>query len=87
MSPDDTLDMNVQRSDTEVDEVRPVFSAEPLTNPGDGSLTFYVNAIEMMRFQADGKIFVRGQQVDDNQMIYAQFREWLEQVRKDAGLT
>ncbi len=32
----------------------------------------------MLRFDHDGKVFVRGEQVDDNQGIYMHFRRWLE---------
>ncbi len=33
---------------------------------------------EMMRFDDDGKVYVRGEQVDDNQGIYMHFRRWLQ---------
>jgi len=33
---------------------------------------------EMMRFDHDGKVYVRGEQVDDNQGIYMHFRRWMQ---------
>jgi len=33
---------------------------------------------EMIRFDHDGKVYVRGEQVDDNQGIYMHFRRWMQ---------
>ena len=51
--------------------------------PGDGkpsgSIIFLLaDGREMMRFDDDGKVYVRGEQVDDNQDIYMHFRRWLQ---------
>ncbi len=51
--------------------------------PGDGkpsgSIVFTLaDGREMIRFDHDGKVYVRGEQVDDNQGIYMHFRRWLE---------
>ncbi len=52
-------------------------------SPGEGqpagSIIFKLaDESEMMRFDPDGKIYVRGEQVDDNQGIYMHFRRWLQ---------
>jgi hypothetical protein len=52
-------------------------------SPGNGepsgSIAFLLaDGREMMRFDHDGKVYVRGEQVDDNQGIYFHFRRWLE---------
>lgn len=52
-------------------------------NKQDTPLTIVIGSSkEMMRFEADGRIFVRGEQVDDNKEVYKAFREWLESVNK-----
>jgi hypothetical protein len=51
-----------------------------------GCLMFYVGTQTVIKFQPDGKVFVRGEQVDDNKVIYAQLCEWLSLVRSEAGL-
>ena len=52
-------------------------------NPGNGeppgSLQFLLaDGREMMRFDHDGKVYVRGEEVDDNREIYRHFRRWLQ---------
>ena len=52
-------------------------------SPGNGapsgSIVFELaDGSEMMRFDDDGKAFVRGEQVDDNQGIYMHFRRWMQ---------
>ncbi len=43
-----------------------------------GSIIFRLaDGREMVRFDHDGKAYVRGEQVDDNQDIYLHFRRWL----------
>ncbi len=36
------------------------------------------DAREMIRFDHDGKVYVRGELVDDNQGIYMHFRRWMQ---------
>ena len=44
-----------------------------------GSIVFLLaDGREMMRFDHDGKVYVRGDEVDDNQGIYMHFRRWLQ---------
>ena len=44
-----------------------------------GDLVFLLaDGREMIRFDDDGKVYVRGEQVDDNQGIYMHFRRWLQ---------
>ena len=52
-------------------------------SPGDGkppgNIAFLLaGGREMLRFDHDGKVYVRGEQVDDNQEIYMHFRRWLQ---------
>jgi len=52
-------------------------------SPGNGkpsgSIVFQLaDGREMIRFDDDGKVYVRGEQVDDNQGIYFHFRRWLQ---------
>ncbi len=52
-------------------------------SPGEGSppgcLRFLLaDRQEMMRFNHDGKVYVRGEEVDDNREIYRHFRRWLQ---------
>ncbi len=52
-------------------------------SPGNGkpsgSIIFnLVDEREMIRFDDDGKVYVRGEQVDDNKDIYFHFRRWLQ---------
>jgi hypothetical protein len=52
-------------------------------SPGNGEVSGDIvfqmaDGREMMRFDDDGKVYVRGEQVDDNQGIYMHFRRWLE---------
>ena len=43
----------------------------------DGSIIFSLaNGTEVIRFDPDGKCFVRGEQVDDNVMIYREVVRW-----------
>jgi hypothetical protein len=51
--------------------------------PGDGQpqgsiILFLADGREMMRFDPDGKIYVRGEQVDDNLAVYLHFGRWLQ---------
>lgn len=51
--------------------------------PGDGEpsgdiIFKLADGREMMRFDHDGKVYVRGEQIDDNQGIYMHFRRWLQ---------
>lgn len=51
-------------------------------SPGDGappgSIIFRLaDRREMIRFDHDGKVYVRGEQVDDNHEIYRHLRRWL----------
>ena len=52
----------------------------------DGNRLTFLNgpsseANEVLRFNEDGKVFVRGELVDDNKAIYEAFKEWLEKCR------
>ena len=52
-------------------------------SPGDGKpsgsiICLLADGREMMRFDHDGKVYVRGEQVDDNLGIYMHFRRWLQ---------
>ena len=55
-------------------------------SPGNGAPSGSIvielsDGSEMIRFDHDGKVYVRGEQVDDNQGIYMHFRRWLELSR------
>ncbi|KKM14367.1 hypothetical protein LCGC14_1706830 [marine sediment metagenome] len=59
------------------------FGGNVTISPGSGepsgSIVFELaDGREMMRFDDDGKVYVRGESVDDNQGIYMHFRRWLE---------
>lgn len=44
-----------------------------------GNIAFLLeDGREMLRFDDNGKVYVRGEQVDDNQEIYTHFRRWLQ---------
>ena len=43
-----------------------------------GKICFLCGGDEVMRFEPEGKVFVRGEEVDDNQEVYLAFRRWLE---------
>jgi hypothetical protein len=45
--------------------------------PDEGDIRFDSKGIEMMKFCPDGKVYVRGEQVDDNQEIYKTFLTWM----------
>lgn len=45
--------------------------------PGGSIIFEQANGEEAMRFDGDGKVFIRGEQVDDNIEVYAAFRYWL----------
>ncbi len=40
---------------------------------------------EVLRFEPDGSVYVRGEQVDSNMTVYANFRAWLEQANPGPG--
>ena len=46
-----------------------------------GSVKFFTGkdgeSTEVLRFDPDGKVFIRGEQVDSNHIVYEIFREWL----------
>lgn len=46
------------------------------------NLSLWVGDKEMMRFEPDGRIFVRGEQVDDNKAVYEEFLRWLQRATK-----
>ena len=51
----------------------------PGSGKPSGSIKFLLaDGREMMRFDDDGKVYVRGEQVDDNQGIYMHFRRWMQ---------
>lgn len=56
-------------------------------NPNrEGGIVFRLaDGAEALRFNPDGSVFVRGEQVDDNRAIYEEFEAWLSksQVRED----
>jgi hypothetical protein len=44
-----------------------------------GNIVFLLaDGREMIRFDHDGKVYVRGELVDDNQGIYMHFRRWMQ---------
>lgn len=44
----------------------------------DGDIIFQLaDGLEFIRIQGDGKVFIRGEVVDDNKSIYKAFAEWL----------
>ena len=43
----------------------------------DQRIAFCVGATEVMSFEANGDIFVRGEKVDSNQAVYEEFLAWL----------
>ena len=43
----------------------------------DPPLIFMTCGEEILRLDPEGRIFVRGKQVDDNDKVYAAFRQWL----------
>ena len=44
-----------------------------------GNIVFLLeDGREMLRFDDNGKVYVRGEQVDDNQGIYFHFRRWMQ---------
>lgn len=47
-------------------------------NAPDGDIFFYrADGSIAMHFRADGKVFIRGEEVDDNKAIYQEFLTWL----------
>ncbi len=51
----------------------------PGTGKPSGNIVFILaDEREMIRFDDNGKVFVRGEQVDDNKDIYMHFRRWLQ---------
>lgn len=54
------------------------FDASAVTLPSQGHLVFMgVGAEEYVRFEPGGKVYVRGELVDDNKEIYEQIKRWL----------
>ena len=54
-------------------------TVSPGNGEPSGNIVFLLaDGREMMRFDDDGKVYVRGDQVDDNKGIYMHFRRWLE---------
>lgn len=50
----------------------------PGSGKPSGSIVFTLaDGREMLRFDQDGDVYVRGEQVDDNQDIYLHFKRWL----------
>lgn len=43
----------------------------------DANIVFSCDTEEIMRFESDGKIYIRGECVDDNHKVYAAMREFL----------
>jgi hypothetical protein len=43
----------------------------------EGDFTFTVGKTDFITLCPDGRVFVRGEQVDDNKEVYAAFRQWL----------
>ena len=70
-------------SDNTEDKVLNIRENMEVTNENYGVMTFQgpePDSIEYLRFQPDGKVFVRGELVDDNQKIYESFKAWLDRV-------
>jgi hypothetical protein len=44
----------------------------------DGDIIFYTGDNERMRLGADGTITIRGEVVDSNVTVYAEFKRWIE---------
>ena len=49
-----------------------------------GSIQFLVESGEVLRFEHDGRCFVRGEQVDDNQEVYRILKLWLATIKQPA---
>lgn len=60
------------------------FQPGPGFNADDGSIILKLNSgQEMIRFDPDGKVYVRGNEVDDDPLIYLAFREWVKRCVKE----
>ena len=47
----------------------------------EGNLVFLSGNLEVLKFCPNGKVYVRGELVDRNQEIYAEFKRWLASTR------
>lgn len=53
----------------------------------EGAFIFQLaNGSEVMRFEPDGRCFVRGELVDNNVEVYKAFRSWLAQAHSNLPL-
>jgi hypothetical protein len=50
--------------------------------PEDGSLSFQVSSMEILRFAPNGDIYVKGKLVDNDKAVVNGFREWLDEATK-----
>lgn len=46
-----------------------------------GVIQFHVEDKEVLRFEPSGKMFIYGEQIDDNQKVYKAFVAWMTQQR------
>jgi len=42
-----------------------------------GATSLDIGGVEVLRFEDGGKIFVRGEEVDNNKEVYRAFQQWL----------
>lgn len=49
------------------------------SSDGPTNIVFTVGTEEMMKFEDNGNVYIRGQLVDDNEEVYKAFKDWLEQ--------
>jgi len=52
------------------------FSSAFIQSVSSENIVFHIDDEEILRFEPQGRVFVRGQQVDDNREIYAAFLHW-----------
>lgn len=63
-------------------------SAEPLLTisgclESPTFLSFKYNGQEVLRFDKDGSVYIRGEKVDTNQEIYSALKDWIEIATKE----
>lgn len=56
-----------------------------INHPGGSFVFEMADGKEWMRFDPDGKIFVRGTEVDSDRTVYENFREWLMHAKATSG--
>jgi hypothetical protein len=59
----------------------------PGDNDGAGSIEFIVGGAVTMRFEPDGRVIVRGEEVAKNSDVFERFKEWLNIVEAESKST